>query len=92
MLCHVFNFFLLQEMKFKALGSPCPSCARDPSSAEERDVQEAGIFLLQHRDQRFVKLVVLKILQEYAQSHDNTLDDDMVEMIRSHINVNNERQ
>lgn len=54
---------------------------------EEMDVTKAVAVLFNHRHERFVKRAFIKILEEYAKATDNTIDDNLVQIVRRRLNI-----
>jgi DNA-binding response OmpR family regulator len=57
---------------------------------EKVDLEKATTILFNHRKERFVKQVLVHLLEEYAKTTDNDIDDKFVNMFREKLNVENE--
>lgn len=55
----------------------------------EMDMTKASAVFFNNRNSSFVKRMMIKIMEEYAQSTDNTIDDALVKIIKERLNVDN---
>jgi hypothetical protein len=54
------------------------------------DLEKAVALMINHRDEKFVKQILVYMMEEYAKTTDNTIDDKFVNMFRERLNVDNE--
>jgi hypothetical protein len=57
---------------------------------EEIDLEKAVAVLINHRHERLVKQVLVHMMEEYAKTTDNTVDDRFVQIFRERLNVEND--
>ena len=57
---------------------------------EEIDLEKAVAVLINHRHERLVKQVLVHMMEEYAKTIDNTIDDRFVQIFRERLNVEND--
>lgn len=50
-----------------------------------QDISKAMIAVINHQDEFYIKRLVCRILRHYANATDNTLDDEMVDIIEMHL-------
>jgi len=60
------------------------------SKCSKMDLEKATAILFNHRSERFVKQVLVHMMEEYAKTTDNDIDDKFVNMFREKLNVENE--
>lgn len=57
---------------------------------QEIDLEKAMATLINHRHERLVKQVLVHMMEEYAKTTDNTIDDKFVQIFRERLNVEND--
>lgn len=62
--------------------SKCMSC--------DMDLEKAMAVMLNHRHEKFVKQILVHMMEEYAKTTDNTIDDKFVNAFRERLNVDND--
>lgn len=69
------------------IGAIAPRCCRMATLCSNLDIGKAVAILVNHRHERFVKQVMVHMMEEYAKTTDNDIDDMFVNMFREKINT-----
>lgn len=54
------------------------------------DLEKATALIMNHRDEQFVKHILIHMMEEYAKTTDNDIDDKFVSIFREKINPDNQ--